>query len=367
MTETGSFLSSFDTVKSLQVSTLQTEPQVIQPFTHQTQTQNLHQRFMAHQILRKWGNTSTSYMTLNRGNRYFFEERGEAYLAYRERLGVVISIGDPVGPPEATRRCIVEFIGFCQQKRRVPAFFAIEKDADFLAQLQMRNIQIAANPYLNLKTLQFKGKSWQDVRTALNRAKREGITIEQYDPHYTSKDVFDQLAQISKEWIHCKKLPELGFTLGDLSTIQDKAVRTFYAVNAAQEVQGFVSWLPIYGNQGWTLDLMRRRKEGAMQGIMEFLIASSALRFGEENYTWLNLGACPFANIPDGRELTRLERLTRHFTPLFNHFYSFNSLFTFKRKFQPEWKPLYLFYPSIRGLPQIGLSTFSLYLFCHSR
>jgi lysylphosphatidylglycerol synthetase-like protein (DUF2156 family) len=311
---------------------------------------------------------------MNPSNHFFFEASGQAYLAYRLRWGVAISIGDPIGSPEARRHCSFEFIRFCQEQGLVPAFFAVEKDLDFYSSQSsspllkngkgMKKLQIAENAYLDLPNLQFKGKSWQDVRTALNRAKRDGIRLVEYDPQHTSSQVFAQLAEISKEWLQCKKLPELGFTLGDLTTIRDKSVRTFYALDTKGVVQGFVSWLPIYAGQGWTLDLMRRRNQGSMQGIMEFLIASAALRFKEEGYFKLSLGACPLAPVQAARKLSLLEQLMLRSTSSFNRFYPFQSLFTFKRKFQPTWQPLYLCYPSTKTLPRVSLTILALYLSC---
>jgi hypothetical protein len=43
-------------------------------------------------------------------------------------------------------------------------------------------------------------------------------------------------------------------------------------------------------------------------------------------------------------------------------FYHFNSLFAFKRKFQPEWVPVYLAYPGAASLPKIGYAIVRAYL-----
>jgi lysylphosphatidylglycerol synthetase-like protein (DUF2156 family) len=351
---------------------LQTVPPLKKPFPL-TYSQSSPQFVAAQRLLHQWGDTSSSYMTMNPGNHFFFEASGSAFLAYRERWGVAISIGDPIGSPEARRHCSFEFIRFCQQQGLVPAFFALEKDLDFYSSQSsspllksgkgMKKVQVAENAYLDLPNLQFKGKSWQDVRTALNRAKRDGIRLVEYDPQHTSSQVFAQLAEISREWLRCKKLPELGFTLGDLTTIRDKSVRTFYAIDTNGVVQGFVSWLPIYAGQGWTLDLMRRN-QGSMQGIMEFLIASAALRFKEEGYLKLSLGACPLAPVQAARKLSLLEQVMARSVGGFNRFYPFQSLFAFKRKFQPTWQPLYLCYPSTKTLPRVSLTVLALYLSC---
>ena len=61
---------------------------------------------------------------------------------------------------------------------------------------------------------QTRGKKWQDVRTAINKAKRDGIT----DVLTTFKEspfsVQTQIREISTQWAGEKALPEMGFTLG---------------------------------------------------------------------------------------------------------------------------------------------------------
>lgn len=314
----------------------------------------------ARQILQEWGNTSTCFMTLSENNKLFIEAANQAFLAYRQCCSVALTLGDPIGSPEAAQRCINEFLAFCKREKLVPVFFAIEHQHSFYRELGLRSSQIAEDAYLSLENLAFKGKCWQDVRTALNRAKREQLEFRQLDLAELTPDLYQQLEEVSQEWLRGKRLPELGFTLGSLASIENPAVRTYYAMGVAGKVQGFVSWLPMYGTQGWALDLMRRRCD-AMQGLMEFLIASSILRFQEEGYSSVGLGASPLAPVQRERQLCPIEKFLHHSIPTFNRFYRFNSLFTFKRKFQPEWKPLYMFYPSIKSFPRVTLALTTLY------
>ena len=316
---------------------------------------------MARQLVQDWGDTSTSYMTLNPANQLFLTKQDRGFIAYRQRMGVALSLGDPVCAPELTKNCVEDFLQICHQKHQTPTFFAIEKNHNIYSELGLQGIQIAEDAYLNLDKLEFRGKNWQDVRTALNRAKREQIVLREFNPgQILSADLISQLRLVSNEWLQCKRLPQLGFTLGGLPTIEDPAVRTFYAQGADGTIHGLVSWLPMYGSRGWALDLMRKRIN-AMNGIMEFLIAGSALQFQNEGFSRLGLGASPFAPVQIDRPLKPLEKLAAKTTPSLNRIYGFNSLFTFKRKFQPDWKPLYLFYPSQSKLPKISLALATLY------
>jgi len=315
----------------------------------------------ATQLLPLWGKTSTSYMTLQSGNLLFLEQSGRAYLAYRRHLGVAITLGDPIGESEAIEECIRQFRNFCFQKHWLPVFFAIENNLPIYEELRLSKFQIAEDVYINLVGQHFNGKSGQDVRTACNRAKREQLEFHRFDSSHSSSAVFQQLEEISDEWLRAKKLPELGFMLGATNTIYDLAVRTYFAVDQQGRVEGFVSWLPCYNAQGWALDLMRRRPD-AMPGIMEFLIASSALSFQSEGFTRLSLGAAPLAPVQNQRILSVKEQLLGKLKLFLDHFYGFSNLYNFKRKFQPEWRPLYLYYPTGFGLPRIILALVLSYL-----
>ena len=78
---------------------------------------------------------------------------------------------------------------------------------------------------------QTRGKKWQDVRTAINKAKRDGIT----DVLATFKEspfsVQTQIREISTQWAGEKALPEMGFTLGGVDELVDPRVKLLYAVD----------------------------------------------------------------------------------------------------------------------------------------
>jgi phosphatidylglycerol lysyltransferase len=317
-------------------------------------------RSKAHQLFQIWGNNSIAYITLNPQNKFFFESKGEAYLAYRSSLGMEVTMGDPVGSPEAVRRCISQFIRHCQRRGRWPLFFLAEQHPELYRQIGFKGLQVAEDAHLNLEQLEFKGKNWQDVRTALNRAKREGLEMHQFTSQQASPALIAQFKAISGEWLQSKKLPQMGFTLGALSTIADPLVRTYYALDKQEKVHGFLSWWPCSQAKGWSLDMMRRRQD-AMAGTMEFLIAASANRFQSEGYTNLTLGAAPLAPVQRERSLSSTERLIHKLKPQLDYFYNFSSLYDFKRKFQPEWKPLYMFYPPGPGLAASSLAVMRLY------
>lgn len=159
--------------------------------------------------------------------------------------------------------------------------------------------------------MQTRGKKWQDVRTAINKAKRDGIT----DVLTTFKEapfsVQTQIREISAQWAGKKALPEMGFTLGGVDELIDSRVRLLYAVDGNGKVLGVTSWLPTYRDGtiiGWTLDFMRHRTD-SVNGIMEFLIARMAERLRDEgNVEFMSLSAAPAGRYGIQRKRTRGKR-----------------------------------------------------------
>ncbi|HEX2913033.1 MAG TPA: DUF2156 domain-containing protein [Chloroflexia bacterium] len=318
-------------------------------------------RERAQRLYNQWAKTSTCYVSLNNQNHFFFEEQGEAYLAYRKCWRVAITVGEPVGSAEGIRRCVSQFLDFCQREKLIPAFFAIQNELEVYRASGLKELQVAEDPYLDLTRLTFKGKCWQDVRTALNRAERQDIELRRLTGASGSQ-VTAQLELVSQEWLGNKKLPELGFFLGNTKSLSDPRLRVYYAIERSSgKIQGFVSWQPVNGSNGWALDMMRRGCD-AMPGLIEFMIARSALEFKAEGFESLALGAAPLAPVQQPRRLCIIERGINQMLPVFNRYYTFSSLYHFKRKFNPEWRPLYLFYPSLLKLPLVSFALVYQYL-----
>jgi lysylphosphatidylglycerol synthetase-like protein (DUF2156 family) len=171
-----------------------------------------------------------------------------------------------------------------------------------------------------------------------------------------------QITDISEQWVADKELPEMGFTLGGLDELRDPDVRLLIAIDGDGRVEAVTSWLPSWRDGavvGWTLDFMRRRPDG-MNGVMEFLIASMALRAKEDGIEFVSLSVAPLAvSDDDSGELPRaLGTLARVLEPA----YGFKSLAAFKEKFQPSLRPLVVAYPDPIALPGIGVAIARAYL-----
>lgn len=326
----------------------------------------------ARALLERSGGSDLGWITTWPGNHYWFGPGDRTAVAYRVINSVALTTADPIGcapdGPDGPAPTIDRFAAFCTQRGWTPALYSVtEPTRAAAAGLGWSSVQVAEETVLPLDGLEFTGKKWQDIRTAFNKADKEGITAEWLSYGSAPLALTDQIRAISEEWVADQGLPEMGFTLGGLDELDDDAVRCLVAVDAERTVHGITSWMPIYRDgrvTGWTLDFMRRRGAGGFRGTMEFLIASAARDLRDEGYEVLSLSGAPLAQSdraeegPTGRLQRVLDLAGRALEPV----YGFRSLLAFKAKFQPRYEPLYLTYPDPVALPAIGIAIGRAYL-----
>ncbi len=180
-----------------------------------------------------------------------------------------------------------------------------------------------------------------------------------------------QLSEVSEEWAAQKSIPEMGFTLGGIDELDDEEVLCCLAVDAEGKVQGVTSWLPVYTDGrlvSWTLDFMRRRGD-AFPGVMEFLIASAVQEL-RSSVEVISLSGSPLAKdtatvaevAGDEAGSESLARILDVVGKALEPVYGFRSLATFKSRFKPDYRTLYLYYQDPLQLPAMGRALSQAYL-----
>jgi phosphatidylglycerol lysyltransferase len=304
--------------------------------------------------LRAHGGGTLSWMTTWGGNSYARTSNG--IIAYQKRAGVAIVLADPLGPAETRAESAREFIGMAERAGLVPCFFSASDATKDAVPATWRSLVVADDTIVDLPGLEFTGKAWSAVRTSINRAAREEVSFRMTRLADETWGIQQQLRAISEMWVGDKGLPEMGFTLGTLDEAMDPEVRLALAVSAKGDVDGFLSWLPVYGGdgavRGWTLDLMRRR-DGGFGPVMEFLIGSSAKHFSEEGAEVLSLSGAPLAHDYPS-DAGAIKSLSEWLANVLEPVYGFGSLHRFKEKFHPRYETMYLLFRDESDLTRIG-------------
>jgi lysylphosphatidylglycerol synthetase-like protein (DUF2156 family) len=277
-------------------------------------------------------------------------------VAYQQRAGVALALGDPLGPESGRADSVRQFIDDAEHAGLVPCFFSATDATRAEVPASWRSLVVADDTIVDLADLSFTGKRWNSVRTSINKATREGVTFRLTRISEETWGVRAQLQAISEMWVGDKDLPEMGFTLGTLSEAEDPDVRLAIAVSPEGDIDGFLSWMPVFGPggevHGWTLDLMRRR-DGGFGPVMEYLIAQSAITFRDEGARFMSLSGAPLAHdYPPGAGV--MAELSERLSDALEPVYGFRSLHRFKSKFHPRYETMYLLYRDEGDLTRVA-------------
>ncbi len=320
-------------------------------------------RDVARGLIRQGGD-SLSWMALWEPNKFWFTPDRRSGVAYQQHGNVALTLAGPFGPAELHEETAAGFVRYCVEHALIPCFYSCTDELwPSLQSRGFRRVGVAQETRLAVRELEFKGKEWQNVRTALNRAAKTGVQAVwgRYSDFPAALRL--QLSEVSEEWAAQKSVPEMGFTLGGLDELDDDEVLCCLAVDADGQVQGVTSWLPVFEDGrlvSWTLDFMRRRGE-AFPGVMEFLIASAVQEL-RGSVEIISLSGSPLAKDADANKPEGLAGILDVVGRALEPVYGFRSLATFKSRFKPDYRTLYLYYQDPLQLPAIGRALSRAYL-----
>lgn len=320
------------------------------------------------ELLIRRGGGSLSHMALWEGNHFWFTPDGRAGVAYQVHHGVALSVAEPFGDPQWIGEAARGFVAHCVELGLAPCFYSAPAELGTpLAALGFRPLEVAEETRLDVTAQTFKGKEWQNVRTALNKARKLEITDHWGSFSSFSPSLRAQIAQLSEEWVAEKALPQLGFTLGGLDELKHESVICCLALDETGAVLAVTSWLPVYADGeivSWTLDFMRRHPD-SFNGVMEFMIACAVKRF-QASVREISLSGSPLAGVANTsageQPQDGMERLLSSLAAALEPFYGFRSLAAFKSRFQPSYRTLYMYYQDSLALPSIALAVAEAYL-----
>ena len=320
------------------------------------------------QMLQKSGGGTLSWMATWPENTWFRTPDGESFVAYQRHAGVAIGLGDPVGPEADRGEAVRAFATLCERSGWVPCLFsATEETADAAGELGWQRVQVAEDTLVDLPDLQFRGKSWQDVRSALNKAGKQGITFRMVTLAEERWSLVAQVRAISEEWVGDKALPEMGFTLGR----RRRGARPARPGRPRRGRRGAGAGRHVLApgvrgrRRGPRLDAGRdapppRRDVPAGRRVPHRVELPRRSSPRARSSCRCRARRSP---APKGDEATAaLDRLLDTLGETLEPMYGFRSLHAFKTKFAPRYEPMYLVFRDEADLPRIGIALTRAYL-----
>jgi phosphatidylglycerol lysyltransferase len=302
-----------------------------------------------HALLKKIGRNRISHLAVHGAASYHWLD-GEGCIAFSLRGRTALALGDPICPPDRTRKGLENFIAHCDRQDWIPAFYQVDA-ANPYRELGLTVVPIGAEALIKTQDFSLEGKERHDLRYAVKRCQKEGVSFSFMNGPEAMAAYAGELQTVSGQWLQSRHGPELGYSLGSLSTLSDPDIMVGLALSSGGRLEAFVSWLPVPARKAWTLDLMRRRPDSAY-GAMEFLIVRSIEEAAKRGIVEVSLGVAPRI-ISSGESSRAADRALRAMYWGLDRFQRSTTLHRFKAKFGPRWEDRYLAVPAPNVLPEV--------------
>jgi phosphatidylglycerol lysyltransferase len=281
--------------------------------------------------LKRYGTHSQSFSTLQPGMQYF-DLPGIGYIAYMRQWGGTFVLSDPVCAPENFAVILEHF----HQRFPKASYVQVSKPVvDFLhTRFGMYGTQFGSESRIDLAKWSLSGKKKQILRTALNQAEKNNITV---------KERFsdDHTREISEAWIRTRKCKsnEIRFLIRPMEMEYRENERHFYAYQDGKAV-GFIYFDPIYRNNeiiSYVPNISRANAD-FRQGIFYTLMAHAMEEFKAEGVPYLDLGLIPLSldKETEHQESRLLKRLLHALYEKANFLYNFKGLEFTKSRFRGD-------------------------------
>ena len=310
----------------------------------------------AKRLVECYSSDSLSYFNLRRDKNLFFHKK-DSFLAYRIILGIALISGDPIGRPELIPEIVKDFRKYCAKKELPFAYFASSEDyLPFYKEAGLRALFLGEEAIMRLGGFSLEGRNMKDLRHAVTKVTKMGFTIEFMFNADIPTHLRRDLRQISRGWRGDK--PETGFSmgLGRLFDPGDENCLLCLAYDGDCQPIGFLHFVPIYPNIGYSLDIARTRN-GAPNGLMEFMIANTAQFLIKHDFQWMSLHFCFFS------QHYRYDReepgsvFARYIAKVFDYRLPVVSVYNFDKRFSPlMWKKRFIMYERILDFPRVILA-----------
>ncbi|RKI19882.1 bifunctional lysylphosphatidylglycerol flippase/synthetase MprF [Corallococcus sp. AB030] len=278
-------------------------------------------------------------------------DAGTAFLMYGVSGRAWVSMGDPVGPPDAATELAWRFLELADRHHGWACFYQVGPGAlPRYLDLGLTLLKLGEEATVPLQDFSLEGPERRGLRHGMHRMEREGWTFE-VQPREAVPELLPQLRAISDAWLAEKHTREKGFSLGCFSPryLEQGPVAL---VRRSGVLMGFANvWAPDTKEE-LSVDLMRYQP-GSPHGAMDFLFTSLMLWGRGQGFLRFNLGMAPFSGF-EARALAPMwNRLGALLFRHGEHFYNFQGLRQYKEKFRPDWAPRYLASPGGLALPGV--------------
>ncbi len=326
------------------------------PWRHRV-AQEAHQRELARDLVRAWGEDTLAPFVLRRDKSYFFTEDERAMIAYKVVSGVAIVSGDPIGPPGALAGLVRAFVAFAHDRDwRIAILGASERCLALYRSQGLRALYHGDEAVLDVPTFSLEGRAIRKVRQSVHRLGKAGYRAEVLRPGAIGGPLRAELEAIARTWRAGE--PNRGFvmSLDALFRLEHDDAVFVIGFGPDGRAAGFLHYAVCERASALSLSSMPRLRD-TPNGFNEWLVCETVDWARSRGIERISLNFAPFAAVlaPEA-ELTALLRLERSALLRLKGHFQLDNLLVFNRKFYPAWQRRFVVYERRRDLPRVGLA-----------
>lgn len=290
------------------------------------------------------------------GNHFWTSSGRDASIAYRKSGRVALVVTEPLGGLDHVS--LGEFITFCRSEKLTPSFYCADHQTkELLRTFGWKHLEIGKEALIRPEEFGKTKKLSRVIRHVNSRAQRIQVSAHWKNSQEIDDDCRTQIETLLNESNRGRRMPALGFTIGNGRELSQPNVAVILAINSKNEVCGFTSWLPVYRDGkvvGRTLETIARKRH-SFSGIGDYMIAASIQRFSLEGLEIASLSGVPLArhHSDSVTKISRGDFLLKSLGRILEPIYGVSGLLRFKHKFNPHYRDLYLVFPKSLDLPKI--------------
>ena len=300
------------------------------------------------------GEDSLSFFALRRDRRYVFSRAGNAFLAYRVVAGCALVAGDPIGSADDVPGLVDDFAAVCRERGwRFVVLHASDRWLEIYRARGMRAFPSGDEAVLDPTRFSLDGRAIRKVRQSVARLERAGFAFRVAAPDDLSEAERADVDAVTREWLG--GAVDRGFSMAMDDLHSHEQARFALATDGDGRVRGYLHLVP--SSRGYSLSAMRRGRE-TPNGLMEYLIARTTLWAAPAGVEEISLNFAALADVLRADDAAPLHmRFARSVVMRFDRVFQLERLFSFNRKFHPQWRTRYICFERAIDVPLLSLAT----------
>jgi lysylphosphatidylglycerol synthetase-like protein (DUF2156 family) len=300
----------------------------------------------ARDIVRRHGAGTLDYFALRDDKQWFFHR--DSLVAYAVYGGVCLVSPDPIGPRSEQEQAWHAFRTFADRHGwAVGVMGAAEEWLPIYLDSGMRQIYIGDEAIVDVPSFSLAGGHMKGLRQAVNRVQRYGYTARVCEPRQVEPAMMDALADMMTRQRRGDYERGFSMTLGRIFDPRDPDLLLTVVEGPDGAPAAMCQFVPAYGIEGYSLDLMRRDPGEHPNGVLDYALCSTIEHLRAQGLRGLSLNFAAMRSTLEGESGDGLtQRVERWALRRLSGVLQIETLWRFNAKYGPSWLPRYIVWDS---------------------